>query len=142
MNSTYGSLASRVRKIIDSCTNEKHIESCKRMIENHPDKILYQEFIKKREYVLKEYKGLVEGAEVIVIGNENVPAWKGTIISFYDNDNKWTNPFPIIKKNDNDKEYMCMGIVLPFSEKELNRLNSLDYKERWNSVCSEHCKIL
>jgi hypothetical protein len=132
----------KVKKIIDSCTNQHHIESCKRMIKNHPDEILYKDFIKKREYVLKEYNGLVEGSVVMVISNENTPVWKGKIISFYDNDCKWTNPFPIIIKEENNKEYMCMGIVLPYTEEGLNRLNNLEYKERWNSVCRKHCMIL
>lgn len=131
----------KVIKVINSCTNNKHIESCRKMIENHEDKLLYREIIDKREYVLREYKGLVEGDKVIVIGNENNPAWSGEIVSYFDNNGKWTNQLPIVKKTSNNKEYLCMGIVLPYSNIKLNKLNALDYKERWNSVCREHCKL-
>jgi len=34
-----------------------------------------------------------------------------------------------------------MGIILPYSEEKLIELNSMNYKDRWNSVCREHCKF-
>ena len=97
---------------------------------------------KKRLHTIEEYGETLEGDRCMVVTNENEKVWSGTVVDFDDWGKPHQHPLPIIKKDDDNKEYLCMGIVLPYDKERQEKLNNMSYKDRWNSCCREHCKIL
>ena len=97
---------------------------------------------KKRLHVLKEYGQTLEGAECLVVSNEDIPVWKGKVVYFEDWGKPIQLPLPIIaSEEEGDKKYLCMGVVLPYNEGSQIMLNEMPYKERWNFVCRPHAKF-
>lgn len=95
----------------------------------------------KRLYVIKQYPNCLENDICISVGNEDEPAKKCTVIGFTDFDKINQHFLPLIKYDNEENVYLCMGILLPFDENKLTDLNKLNYKERWNSCCKKHAVL-
>ena len=71
------------------------------------------------------------GDKVICRSNECDPLWVGEIVEFWDNDGKWAEPMPQVKK-ENGEIYGVMGIMKHYSEELMETLKPLKPLEQWN----------
>jgi hypothetical protein len=71
------------------------------------------------------------GDKVICRSNEADPLLIGEIVSFWDNEGRWTDPIPYVKDS-NDNLFGVMGIIRPYSEELLKKLNKMKPLEQWN----------
>lgn len=123
--------------VIQSCRTHAHIHSAKNMINNFfqlfpksktHSLALYH---KKRREVIVHYGSTLEGTTVMVVTNEDEPIEKGVVIKFDDFDKPHQNYLPIVRFERDDKEYLCMGVLLPFDEKLRDELMQIQYMDRW-----------
>ncbi len=91
---------------------------------------------------LKERAMLINypiGSDVIVKSNENEPYHRGRIISYMPI-TKAEQLTPVVKFNDTNEEFLCLGIIRHYSKELCDALDKLDFIEQWN-VLSEFHKI-
>ena len=67
------------------------------------------------------------GTRVIVRSNEDEPLEVGDLIDFYALPG---NEFPLVRIG--EKELVCMGIVVPYSEELHTMLSAMPPKHQWN----------
>lgn len=79
--------------------------------------------------------------KVIVRGNEPDPTWTGIIIKFETWDKEHQTPIPIVKDYFTGKEFICFGILVPYSDEMLLKLNSMPPIEQWNYLAKPHSQI-
>lgn len=136
-------------KVIKSCKTDKQLLTARNMVtfffkkynkEDEYKDILGQE-CKKREHVISHYGNTLEGSKCIVVGNEIDPVFSAEILYFEDWGKPHQMPLPIVRKDDDGKEYLSMGIVLPYDKELMDKLNLLPQPERWNLVCRGENKI-
>lgn len=101
-----------------------------------------QEEIEVKEIISHKRNGnvLYVGDKVLVRSNEPDAIWTGIIT-------KWENwgkpdqePFPIIRDYFTNKEFLCMGIIIPYSDKMLEKLVTMPPIEQWNYLNFLHKK--
>jgi len=130
----------RCLNVIHSCRTFEHIEVAKKMIDNFF--ILFPEsktnslrlYLKKRMSAIAKYKNTLEGTTVMVITNEDEPIEKGIVTRFNDFDKVSQDYLPMVKFERDEKEYLCMGVLLPFNEKLREELMQINCKERWKKA--------
>lgn len=79
----------------------------------------------------KERTNSLEGKRVIVRSNEDVPLLIGKVIRYEDFDGKAFEPIPVVVSEEDEREYLCMGIVVEYSDKLFNELEGMKPKEQW-----------
>ena len=77
------------------------------------------------------------GDKVIVRSNEDNPLMIGTLVRF-ESFGQSNTRLPIIEDQD-EKEWLCMGIIKLYSEELLAELEPMTPKEQWNHL-SHHYK--
>ena len=70
----------------------------------------------------------VEGDRVIVRSNEDNPLEIGTFLSLN------MHSMPVVRFDSDGKEWMCMGIVLPYSTALLTELEPMTPTEQWEHL--------
>lgn len=136
----------RCLNVILSCRNFKQIKIAKNMCKNFKNKYKDSKdvfhyikelnyYFKKREVVLRDYGNTLEGDRCIVISNEKDPIILGTVSCFTDFDKYNQSYIPIVTNKENKKDYVCMGVVLPFNEENIIKLNSMPIEKRWKEAC-------
>ncbi len=78
------------------------------------------------------------GDKVIVRSNEDDPLLIGHITSFTDFGNPKNDLCPIVEDEETKEEFICMGIVKPYSEGLLKELEPLTPKEQWNLLSKNY----
>lgn len=132
--------------VIRSCTTPDHLDAAEKYIDLYnksfgdSSHVLYHK-LKNRRHIVKNYFRTLENQRCMVVSNEDVPVQTGTVVEFTDLDKPNQLPLPLIKYDNDDTAYLCMGIVLPYDDIVLQELNSLPYKERWNRCCKPTCKM-
>ena len=97
---------------------------------------------RKRFHILKEYGKTLEGNDCLCVSNEDHPTWRGKVVRFEDWNKIGQLPLPIIaKEGEGGKEYLVMGVVLPYNEGVQIMLDEMPYKERWNLVCNSYARM-
>ena len=95
----------------------------------------------KSEYTRKKkFNSLKINDKVIVRSNGNDPLIIGNIIRFEDFNNPRNKDFPVVKCEKTKKDYVCFGIVKPYSEDLLKKLSRIKPREQWNYLL-KNCKI-
>lgn len=146
----------KCQKTINSCKNFKQLEAARVMVnlflikwtgvvKSEAMLECFNELMiakRKRFHILKEYGKTLEGDECLCVSNEDHPTWKGKVVRFEDWNKIDQLPLPIIaKEEENGKEYLVMGMVLPYNEGIKIMLDEMPYKERWNFVCKSHARM-
>lgn len=72
------------------------------------------------------------GKRVIVRSNEDAPLIIGKVVRYETFDGKAFKPLPIVVSEADKKEYICMGIVVEYSNELFNQLENMNPKEQWN----------
>lgn len=70
------------------------------------------------------------GQRVIAISNDPRPPMMATIIGFDDMGKPESTRLPLIRTGD-DQDFICMGILLPYSEEMLALVNALPPGRAW-----------
>lgn len=140
MNPIYDIIEKTLR-MIAGCRTLPQVETCERYLSRarfiSPNADFSDQYIqiKKRKSIINRYGSVLEGTRCMVVSNEDVPVEVGSVVKFDDFDKVNQDPLPIVKFESDGKEYLCMGIVLPYNEELFAELNSLPAKKRWNRVC-------
>ena len=72
------------------------------------------------------------GAWVIAVTNEDEPPKVGEIAG-YETYTRGNN-LPLVKMEDTGEEFICFGVLVPYSDEMLDFLTPLPYKRRWEIV--------
>jgi len=74
-------------------------------------------------------------SKVLVRSNDfKEPLTSGTLVGFQEV-SKANNTLPVVKMDNDDKEYLCMSVVLPYDEDLKAFLESLSNERQWDLVC-------
>lgn len=73
------------------------------------------------------------GAKVIVKSNEEEPYHIG-VIQRFEQVTMALNETPVIVYDNDPKEYMCFGAVVPYNENTIKLLDSLSIKDQWEAM--------
>ena len=82
------------------------------------------------ENITHRNRNSLVGARVICRSNENDPLWVGTLVCFQEV-SQAKNQIPVVV-DDNGKEWLIMGIVIPYNEKILAEVKDMAPKEQWD----------
>ena len=98
--------------------------------------------IEYEEITEYEIKGVVYklGDRVICRSNECDPLMVGTIISFWDNEGKWSNAIPQVKDDLDGKIYGVMGTVVHYNDELMETLKPMRMLEQWNHLLPDNVK--
>jgi len=99
-------------------------------------KVVYEEIT---TYTSKGYTYKL-GDKVIARSNECDPLTIGTIVEFWDNKGKWSNPIPQIKDEVDGKVLCHFGQLKPYSDELLEILKPMRPLEQWNYLLPDNMK--
>lgn len=72
--------------------------------------------------------------KVMVISNENEPVMVGHVVDFETWGNPQQTPIPVVVEEGTGKQFVCFGIIKKFDPELKAELDSMHYKDRWNSL--------
>lgn len=78
--------------------------------------------------------------EVISISNENKLPQCGTLTEWIPI-TKAQRLVPVVWFHSEQKPYMCMGILLPYSEEVWEKLHTMNANDRWEWACQQTNRI-
>jgi hypothetical protein len=80
------------------------------------------------------------GDKVICRSNECDPLMVGSIIEWWDNNGKWTNPIPQIKDDLDGQVWTHMGTIVHYTDELFNTLKPMRPLEQWNYLLPDNVK--
>jgi len=94
--------------------------------------------IKSQLDMKNEYSGKLVGDRVICRSNEDEPYRVGTIASFQELGRSVPQLFPVVLCEEDNKEYLVMGILEKYSDELAEALDKLTPREQWNVLSSNY----
>ena len=137
----------KIERIIKSCRTIDHLTTAALLVDSgyklnliEPEQFQYfQNMLVKQTYVVN--KGLFPGTKVIVISNQNEPVMIAKVIE-PDWSIKSSKGIFFIEEISTRKDYISFSILIPYeSEQQVEELNKLSGKDRWNKYCLKENQI-